>query len=113
MRTEEFPRFWTSIGEVRQLDEKRYFLRGTHDGRDYEMEAELILRIPARRIAWRTKAGPASSGVICFDPQPGGKTCVTLKVLYEPDGGWQQPAAVADRIGLALARFKALLEHAA
>jgi uncharacterized membrane protein len=67
-RVEEFPRFWTSIGEVRQLDDTRFFLRGQQDGKSYEMIAEVTVRIPRERIAWRTTSGPPSSGVICFDP---------------------------------------------
>lgn len=106
---EDFPRFWTTIGEVRQLDPKRFFLRGEQGGHQYEMEAELILQIPGRRIAWRTTSGPASSGVICFEPEAGGKTRVILKVLFEPDVGWQEPAAVAERVEVALAKFGELV----
>ena len=111
MRMEDFPRFWTTIGEVRQLDPKRFYVRGEQAGQQYEMEAELILQIPGRRIAWRTTSGPASSGVICFEPQPGGQTRVILKILFEPDVGWQEPAAVSERVTSALAKFKELVDQ--
>lgn len=111
VRLEDFPRFWTTISRVRQVDEKRFILRGEMGGQHYDMEAELILRIPGRRIAWRTRSGPASSGVVCFEPEQDGKTRVTLKVLFEPDAGWQQPAAVEERVASALVRFKAMVEQ--
>jgi len=110
-RLEDFPRFWDTISEVRQIDEKRFLVLGDYDGHPYEMMTEQILQIPARRIAWRATSGTPNSGVICFDPEVGGKTRVTLKVMYEPDEHYQHPTAVDARTLKALVKFKELIEN--
>jgi uncharacterized membrane protein len=110
-RPDELLRIWSSFDEVRMVDERRYLMKSHRDGQTYEILAEIMLQIPGRRVAWRTISGPESSGVVCFESEPAGGTCVTLKLRYPPDGGWQQPELVEERVHAALAAFRSRIEQ--
>ncbi len=100
------------VREIRWLDEKRFSLKSENDGQHYHSICELTLRIPERRMAWRTLEGPDSSGVACFQNAGGGWTEVTLKMRYNPQDGWQNRQQVEDRLRRNLERFKSLVESA-
>jgi uncharacterized membrane protein len=70
----------------------------------------LTLRIPDRRMAWRTLEGPDCSGVACFQLAGGGYTDVTLKMRYNPATGWHNLEQVEQRLGRNMKRFKELVE---
>lgn len=109
-RVEEFPSFMEGVREIAWLDERRFSLKSEHEGQHFLSICEIALRIPERRMAWRTLEGPDSSGVACFQNVGGGRTEVTLKMRYNPDDGWQNTAEVEARLRRNLDRFKALLE---
>jgi uncharacterized membrane protein len=111
-RVEEFPSFMEGVREIRWLDDKRFSLKSENDGQFFHSTCELTLRIPDRRMAWRTLSGPDSAGVACFQNAGGGWTEVTLKMRYNPDGGWQNRHQVEGRLRRNLDRFKELVEGA-
>jgi uncharacterized membrane protein len=111
-RVEAFPTFMEGVREIRWLDEKKFSLKSENDGQYFHSLCELTLRIPERRMAWRTLEGPDCSGVACFQLAGGGRTEVTLKMRYNPDTGWQNREQVEQRLGRNLSRFKALVEAA-
>jgi len=110
-RVEDYPSFMEGVREIRWLDEKRFSLKSENGGQHYLSICELTLRIPERRMAWRTLEGPDSSGVACFQNAGGGWTDVTLKMRYNPEGGWEDRQQVEDRLRRNLERFKELVER--
>ena len=111
-RVEDFPSFMEGVREIRWLDEKKFSLKSENDGQFYLSLCELTLRIPERRMAWRTLEGPDCSGVACFQMAKGGRTEVTLKMRYNPETGWHNKKQVKDRLKRNMGRFKALVEAA-
>ena len=109
-RVEDFPTFMEGVREIRWLDEKRFSLKSENDGEFYHSICELTLRIPERRMAWRTLEGPDCSGVACFQNAGGGRTEVTLKMRYNPETGWHNLEQVEQRLGRNMRRFKELVE---
>ena len=112
-RIEDYPRFMEGVREIAWLDETRFRLRSESGGEFYESICEMVLKIPDKRLAWRTLSGPDSSGVACFDRTHGGRTTMTLKMRYDNGTGWQDSAQVAERLRGNLERFKALMEAGA
>ena len=98
------------VREIRWLDEKKFSLKSENDGEFYHSLCELTLRIPERRMAWRTLEGPDCSGVTCFQLAPGGCTEVTLKMRYNPETGWHNRKQVEERLQRNMNRFKELVE---
>ena len=98
------------VREIRWLDEKKFSLKSENDGQFYLSLCELTLRIPERRMAWRTLEGPDCSGVACFQNAGGGQTEVTLKMRYNPETGWHNLEQVEQRLGRNMKRFKELVE---
>lgn len=109
-RVEDFPSFMEGVREICWLDDQRFSLKSENDGQTFLSICQLTLRIPERRMAWRTLEGPDSSGVACFQNAGGGRTEVTLKMRYNPDDGWQNREQVTSRLQRNLQRFKDLVE---
>lgn len=109
-RVDDFPHFMEGVREIRYLDDKRFTLTSENGGQFYHSICEVTLRIPDRRMAWRTLEGPDSSGVACFQNAGGGYTDVTLKMRYDPENGWSDREQVQDRLRRNLGRFKDLVE---
>ena len=98
------------VREIRRLDEKRFSLKSENGGEYFLSICEITLRIPDRRMAWRTLEGPDSSGVACFQNAGGGFTEVTLKMRYNSESGWKDRVQVEERLRRNLDRFKSLVE---
>jgi uncharacterized membrane protein len=111
-RVEDYPSFMEGVREIRWLDDKRFSLKSENAGQYFHSICELTLRIPERRMAWRTLEGPDSSGVACFQNAGGGFTDVTLKMRYNPESGWTNILQVEQRLRRNLDRFKELVEGA-
>jgi uncharacterized membrane protein len=109
-RVEDFPSFMEGVREIRWLDEKKFSLKSENDGQHYLSLCELTLRIPERRMAWRTLEGPDCSGVACFQNAGGGFTEVTLKMRWNPETGWHNEGQVRERLRRNLERFRDLVE---
>ena len=106
---EDYPKFITVIKRVRKLDANHFVASLGFNGKQYETTLEMMLRVPERRLAWRTLADHRApdhlaAGVVSFAPLSDRSTCVTLK-LASSFGG-----AVSTRIDKYLHNFKQLIE---
>jgi uncharacterized membrane protein len=106
---EDYPKFVTAIKRVRKLDANHFVATLAFNGKQYEAMLEIMLRVPERRLAWRTISnGHApdhlAAGVVSFASCPDRTTCVTFK-LTSSFGG-----AVFRRVDSYLHNFKLLIE---
>jgi uncharacterized membrane protein len=106
---EDYPKFITAIKCVRRLDAKHFVASLGFNGKQYDTTLEVILRVPERRLAWRTLADRHApdhfaAGVVSFTPLSDQSTCVTLR-LTSSFGG-----AVSNRVDKYLHKFKRLIE---
>src|ERR1700704_1053084 len=51
---EDYPKFITAIKRVRKLDKNHFVALLAFNGKQYEATLEIMLRVPERRLAWRT-----------------------------------------------------------
>ncbi len=107
---ESWPKFLTAIREIRRIDDRQFEMKLERGGREYEAVAEISLLIPERRMAWRNVSGVQNSGVACFEALDDSETQVSLKMLYQPDNGWHDPDALAERLEFHLSCFKEFIE---
>jgi uncharacterized membrane protein len=106
---EDYPKFITVIKSVRKLDENHFSALLTFNGKPVETKLEMMLRVPERRMAWRTIADRRApdhfaAGVVSFTSPSERTTCITLK-LASSFGG-----AVSNRVDKYLHNFKRLIE---
>jgi uncharacterized membrane protein len=107
---EDYPKFITAIKRVRKLDANHFVASLGFNGKQYDATLEMMMRVPERRLAWRTIAGHRApdhlaTGVVSFAPLSDQRTCVTLK-LASSFGG-----AVSGRVDRYLQNFKQLIEN--
>jgi uncharacterized membrane protein len=107
---EDYPKFITIMKHVQKLDGNHFAAQLVFHRKPYETMLEIMLRIPERRLAWRTIgdcAAPAhlAAGVVSFYGRPNGTTRVNFK-LSSSFGG-----AVSRRIDKYLHNFKSLIER--
>jgi uncharacterized membrane protein len=106
---EDYPKFISAIKRVRKLDEKHFAASLSFHGKQHDATLEIMLRIPERRLAWRTVSnGHApdhlAAGVVSFASRPDQSTRINLK-LASSFGG-----AVSHRVDKYLHNFKRLVE---
>jgi uncharacterized membrane protein len=106
---EDYPKFITAIKRVRKLDANHFSALLAFNGKQHDALLEIMLRVPERRLAWRTVSnGHApdhlAAGVVSFASLSDQSTCVTLK-LASSFGG-----AVSRRVDRYLHNFKRLIE---
>jgi uncharacterized membrane protein len=106
---EDYPKFITVIKHVRKLDENHFSALLTFNGQPHETMLEMMLRVPERRMAWRTIADHRApdhfaAGVVSFTSLSERRTRITLK-LASSFGG-----AVSNRVDKYLHNFKQLVE---
>src|SRR2546426_12473151 len=81
---EDYPKFITAIKRVRKLDANHFVASLGFNGKQYEATLEMILRVPERRLAWRTLADHRApdhfaAGGVSFTPPSDQSTCVSLE----------------------------------
>jgi uncharacterized membrane protein len=106
---EDYPKFIDVIKRVRKLDANHFVASLAFNRKQYETRLEVVLRVPERRLAWRTIAGHSgldhlATGVVSFVSRPDQSTCVTLKLTSSFRG------AVSRRVDRYLQNFKRLIE---
>jgi uncharacterized membrane protein len=106
---EDYPEFITAIKRVRKLDANHFSASLAFNGKQHEATLEMMLRIPERRLAWRTLADHRApdhlaAGVVSFASLSDQSTCVTLK-LTSSFGG-----TISHRVDKYLHNFKKLVE---
>jgi uncharacterized membrane protein len=104
-RVEDLPKFVTPLQEVRRIDDAHFSYTWRPDGSDQKGVFHIILRIPGRRIAWRTMSDGFMSGVVSFEPRSEQETEVTLKIRSILD-----PPSLSERVEEYLRNFKRLVE---
>jgi uncharacterized membrane protein len=107
---EDYPKFITAIKRVQRLDANHFVASLGFNGKQYDTTLEMILRVPERRMAWRTLADHHApdhfaAGVVSFNPLSDQSTCITLR-LTSSFGG-----AVSSRVDKYLHNFKRLIEE--
>ena len=105
-RIEELPKFITSPGDVRRIDDTHFSYVWHPNGEDKEGIFQIVLQIPSRRIAWRTISNGFMSGVVSFEPRSERETEVTLKIRSIFD-----PLNLSRRIEEYLHNFRRLVEN--
>jgi uncharacterized membrane protein len=104
-RVEDLPKFITSLRKVRRIDETHFSYVWHPNGEDKEGTFQIVLKIPGRRIAWRTISDGFMSGMVSFEPRSEQETEVMLKVRSIFD-----PPNLSRRIDEYLRNFKRLVE---
>jgi len=75
---EELPRFITSVGDVRKIDESHFAFTSLLDGK--ESVLQIVLRVPERRIVWQATPENFPRGVVLFEPLSDRTTQITLRL---------------------------------
>jgi uncharacterized membrane protein len=111
---EEFPRFMEGVKQVRQLNDKHLHWKAEIAGQEKEWDAEITEQIPDQRIAWTSRGGMMTAGVVTFQPLSEAKSKVMLHMEYDPKGVVENigdaVGAVGQRIEGDLERFKQYIE---
>ena len=111
---ETFPRFMKGVKSVRQLSDKRLHWSAEIGGKEIEWTAEITHQEPDRHIGWRSTSGAPNAGSVKFEPLGTGRSSVTLRIDYEPEGAVEKTGAalgvVAHRIEGDLEKFKEFIE---
>ena len=107
---EDYPKFITAIKRVQKLDKNHFVALFAFNGKQYEATLEITLRVPERRLAWRTISnGHAhdhlAAGVVSFASLSDHGTRVTLKLTSNFGG------AISNRVDRYLQNFKRLVDE--
>jgi uncharacterized membrane protein len=106
---EDYPKFISAIKRVRKLDANHFVVWFAFGGKQYEATLEIMLRVPERRLAWRTISDGQpihhlAAGVVSFASLSDRGTRVTLR-LTSSFGG-----VISNRVNKYLRNFKRLIE---
>jgi uncharacterized membrane protein len=106
---EDYPKFITAIKRVRKLDANHFSALLSFNGKLQRALLEIMLRVPDRKLAWRTLADGGAphhfaAGVVYFQSRSDQSTCITMK-LTSSFGG-----AISHRVDKYLQNFKRLVE---
>jgi uncharacterized membrane protein len=111
---EEFPRFMEGVEEVRQFDDTHVRWTAEIAGAKRTWEAQIVRQVPDESISWRGFGQADNTGTVSFEALDSGRTRVTVRIAWEPEGAVE---SVADALGLIerriegdLDRFKAFIE---
>ena len=105
LRGEDFPRFITAIKTSRRLDANHFAVSESLNGEHHEGVLEFVLRVPERKLVWRSLSDQLVIGVVSFIPRVDQRTSVALTMMSTYGG------AVAERVGSYLQNFKTLVER--
>src|SRR5262245_48020139 len=104
-RIEELPKFVTLLRNVRRIDDTQFSYTWGPTGQERRGVLQIVLQIPARRIAWRALSNELMSGVVSFDRRSKTDTEVTLKIRSTFD-----VLNLSRRLEEYLGNFKQLIE---
>ena len=112
---EEFPKFMEGVKQVTQLDDKRLHWKAEIAGKEKEWDAEITEQMPDQRIAWTSRGGAVNDGIVMFQPLSEGRSRISLKVAYLPEGFVENVGddlgALSTRVQGNLERFKVFIER--
>jgi uncharacterized membrane protein len=106
---EDYPEFITAIKRMRKLDANHFVILFVFGGKQYEATLEIMLRVPKRRLAWRTISNDhathqLTAAVVSFASLSDHGTRVTLKLTSRFGG------VLSNRVNRYLRNFKQLVE---
>jgi uncharacterized membrane protein len=104
-RVEELPKFITLLRDVRRIDNSQFSYTWGPNGDERRGVFQIVLQIPARRIAWCALSSELMSGVVSFEPRSETETEVTLKIRSTFD-----VPRLSHRLEEYLGNFKRLVE---
>jgi uncharacterized membrane protein len=104
-RVEDLPKFITPLRDVHKIDDTHFFYTWHPNGDEQQGVFHIVLRIPGRRIAWRTMSNGFMSGVVSFERLSEKETEITLKIRSIFD-----PPSLSRRVEGYLRNFKRLVE---
>ena len=111
---EEFPKFMEGVEEVKQLDDGHLHWRAKIAGKEKEWDAEITRQQPDEVIEWHSTSGAPNAGCVMFRPIDQNKTCITLRMDYEPETAGEKVGSavgvVSSRVEGDLERFKEYVE---
>lgn len=115
-RFEMFPEFMEGIEEVHPLDDRRLRWAGKTAGAQRSWEAEIVERVPDRRIAWRSiEADVANTCTVSFQAVGPAATRVHLFMGYQPESLGEKTGDARGlfrrRVESDLERFKEFIER--
>jgi uncharacterized membrane protein len=105
-RVENLPRFITPLRNVQRIDDTHFSYIWHPNGSEQQGVFQIVLRIPSRRIAWRSMSDGFMSGVVGFEPRSDQETEITLKIRSTFD-----PPSLSRRVEEYLRNFKRLVEN--
>jgi uncharacterized membrane protein len=105
-RVENLPRFITPLRNVQRIDDTHFSYIWHPNGNEQQGVFQIVLRIPSRRIAWRSMSDGFMSGVVGFEPRSDQETEITLKIRSIFD-----PPSLSRRVEEYLRNFKRLVEN--
>ena len=111
---EEFPRFMSSVEEIRQLDDTHLHWKVDVAGRKTEFDAEITEQIPDARIAWKSTSGTQHAGAVDFHRLNDRQTEIAVVIEGEPGSAGATPvtdALLRRRLRGDLERFRSLVEE--
>ena len=105
-RFEDLPRFIPPLRNVQRMDDTHFSFATRRDGRKQRGVIHIVLRVPERRIAWRTISDDLGLGVVSFEPRSGRTTEIALRIRSIFD-----PSTSSQRADEYLRNFKRLVEN--
>ena len=105
-RVENLPRFITPLRSVQRIDDTHFSYIWHPNGSEQQGVFQIVLRVPSRRIAWRSMSDGFMSGVVGFEPRSDQETEITLKIRSVFD-----PPSLSRRVEEYLRNFKRLVEN--
>jgi len=105
-RIEDLPKFITPLRNVLRMDDMHFCYTWGPNGNEQQGVFHIVLRIPDRRIAWRSISDGFMSGVVSFEPHSDQETEITLKIRSIFD-----PPSLSRRVEEYLGNFKRLVEN--
>ena len=111
---EDFPHFMEGVEEVRQEGDAHTHWRANIAYKEIEWDADIVEQTPDERVSWRSTTGAHNAGTVSFRPEGEGRTLVTLRLEYEPEGFFENVGSalgfVDSRVEGDLERFKDFIE---
>lgn len=101
---EEFPKFITAIKTSHRVDSSHFAVVEQLNGEQRESVLEFVLRIPQRRLVWRSLSDQFVAGVVTFAPRRNDSTKIGFMMMSTYGGN------VAKRVNAYLKNFARLLE---
>jgi len=107
-RFEDLPKFIKPLRRVQRIDASHFSYTWHPNGEEEQGVFHILLRIPERRIAWRSISDGFMSGVVSFERRSNIATEITLKMRSIFD-----PPRLSRRLEEYLGSFKRLVESEA